>query len=787
MTQPTPSGLFPQRKPESTVNIRRPGQPAQFSGFIIVRLASEAASPKGDTLQVLARERKLFGLLEVLDAYKLETTRRLILGMEPVKVLELEKRAQTTNFPPRHSLTAYWRIDARRAQDAREEIVKRLNALPEVDYAYEEYSVSEPLVNDANDTYAATQDYLDAAPTGIDARWAWTQPNGEGAGVAVVDMEQGWFPNHEDLIAKTPTIIYGDNMDGVGTYKGNHGTAVLGQIVGVDNTVGVVGAAPAVTSVRMSSHYDAGTGTNLNVAAAITNAIPAMQPGDVLLLEVQRNFLPTEVDDGDFEAIRLAVAWGIIVVEAAGNGDNDLDDYMSGAGDFILNRGHADYRESGAIMVGASESALPHDRWQWSNYGSRIDCYGWGENIVTCGYGDLDPGAGDNSTYTDTFGGTSGASPMIVGAALILQGMHEANTGTRLSPGQMQALLSNPATGTPQGAGRAGNISVMPNLRAIVEDTLGLVPDIYLRDNVGDTGSVPSTGSISASPDIIVRPDLSPDPDAEFGEGSGNENSNTLGYEAEAGQPNYVYVRMKNRGGADANGATATVYWSEVSTLVTPDMWNLIGTTAPVNAPMGDTLVVADPITWNGVPGTGHYCFVGLLGHAQDAAPPLPPATDWDGFRNFIRNHNNVTWRNFNVVDEVPDPNGVPAIFPFLIAGAPDKSREFHFEIIRRLPQAAEVWLEAPIALARRLQQERLLHVEYNPNDKMARIRLPATGRIPIKPMILPARARFRCRFVVKGMPEMKKGGHSIAIRQIFEEMEVGRVTWFFHPRKRNK
>ena len=41
------------------------------------------------------------------------------------------------------------------------------------------------------------------------------------------------------------------------------------------------------------------------------------------------------------------------------------------------------------------------------------------------------------------------------------------------------------------------------------------------------------------------------------------------------------------------------------------------------------------------------YCFVAMLDHAQDPAPPIPPATDWNGFRNLIRNHNNITWRKF--------------------------------------------------------------------------------------------------------------------------------------------
>ncbi len=778
------------------INVGRPQGPEQYTGFIIVRLSPQLPAVECGDLMDLARKLHLQALSALLDHFDLSSSRRVIKSLSPEKILRLEREAAQSELPPLHSLTSYWRIDVRHRPGNVDEILKRLNELVEIDWSYPELLGSDPAVNDADDTYAAGQDYLDAAPTGIDARWAWTQANGEGAGVAFVDMEQGWFPNHEDLVAKSPTLIYGDNRDGVGTYKGNHGAAVLGQVVGVDNTLGVVGAAPGVTSVRMVSHYDAATDTALHVADAIVAATVAMSPGDVLLLEVQRSYKPTEIDDADFDAIRLAVAHGIIVVEAAGNGNSDLDAYTNGAGDRILNRTHADFRESGAIMVGSAVSTVPHDRYVscgvgcGSNYGTRIDCYGWGEDITTAGYGDLDAGTGDNSTYTDTFGGTSGASPMIVGAALILQGMYHATTGGfRLSPLQMRALLSNPATGTPQGGGVAGNISVMPNLRAIISNVLCLAPDIYVRDSVGDTGAVPSPNNISASPDVIVRPSAVADPTLAFGEGSGTENSNTLGYEAEAGQDNFIYVRMKNRGASDANGATATVYWSNVATLVTPDMWNLIGTTTPVNVPDGDTLVVTNPLTWPAaeIPATGHYCYVALLDHPQDPAPPLPPgppAFDWDGFRAFIRNNNNVTWRNFNVVDEIPKLEGEPAVLPFLIAGAPDRARFFDLEIIRNLPRAAEVWLEAPLAVIKQLLKDRRWPVKIDREKQIARLLLPSHPCIPFCGVRLPAKARYRTTFYVRGAKGMEAGGHAIAIRQLFENEEVGRVTWQFHRRR---
>ena len=52
-----------------------------------------------------------------------------------------------------------------------------------------------------------------------------------------MDLEQGWFLTHEDFVSKAPALLYGDNRDGVGTYVGNHGTAVLGEVVADDSTV----------------------------------------------------------------------------------------------------------------------------------------------------------------------------------------------------------------------------------------------------------------------------------------------------------------------------------------------------------------------------------------------------------------------------------------------------------------------------------------------------------------------------------------------------------------------
>lgn len=127
------------------------------------------------------------------QVFDLMATQRTVRSLKPEPILELERKAALTEFPPLHSLTSYWRIDLRDRPERIEEVVTRLNALPEVDRAYREFDVTDPLVNDVDDDYAADQDYLDAAPTGIDARWAWTQPNAEGSGVAGSTSSRGGY------------------------------------------------------------------------------------------------------------------------------------------------------------------------------------------------------------------------------------------------------------------------------------------------------------------------------------------------------------------------------------------------------------------------------------------------------------------------------------------------------------------------------------------------------------------------------------------------------------------
>lgn len=760
-----------------------PRKVEQPSGFVVIRLSPEAGALRSneaaDTLAAHAKQHGLRRLSQVLEHAGSPESHRVVRSVAARKILEMEREAAHTQYPPLHSLTQYWRLDLRdRSREETAKLIEFLASLPEVDSIWDQPLVTLPAVAPGDDPYNGSQGYQDAAPVGIDARWMWAQPNGEGAGIGIVDVEGGWRTTHQDLAGKSPTLIHGVSYP---SWE-DHGTAVLGEIVAIDNSAGVVGTAPAINSIRMSSIYDS-SGTQ-NVTDALAAAVAAMSVGEILLIELQVGYKPLETLDDWLDIIRLATARGIIVVEAAGNGNTNLDAWTTSGGLLRLNRTSAAFVDSGAIMVGASVSTVPHERWFASNYGSRIDCFAWGENVTTTGYGDLDNGGGNpDGWYTDTFQGTSSASPIIVSAAALVQSKYLATTGTRLSPGQMRVLLSNPATGTAQGTTVAGAIGVMPNLAAIVP-ALGLVPDVYLRDWVGDTGAIPWTGPICGSPDVIVRPSAVANAQFVYGEGSGTENSAALGDVVEFGQDNFIYVRVRNRGGAPSTNVVATVYWSPPSTLVTPSMWQIIGSVTIPAVPVGDVLTVSPALTWPkaGIPGTGHYCFVAILHHSNDPAPPIPSPLGWSAYYDLIRANNNVTWRNFNVENVLPDTPDAITSFAFHLTGAEDRARQFAFEVERKLPADAMLMLEGPLKLLVRLKGENPWELARSEDGKNARLTLPALPRIPLPPTLIGRGARLPCVFKIISGKTRVEYGHGVAIRQMYRNEEFGRINWQFAP-----
>lgn len=253
-----------------------------------------------------------------------------------------------------------------------------------------------------------------------------------------------------------------------------HGTPVLGIMFMSDNSIGGVGVVPAARGHVVGVTRVVNGGPQEIPAEAILEAASFLSFGDVILTEVQvgdanGTEMPAEIFDAEFEAIRLVTAMGITVIEPACNGRADLDEPIARLGDTnppraFLNRNSPDFRDSGAIMVGAGSSTLPRTRLGFSNHGSRIDVHAWGENILTSSVTYVN---GDWQDGYDAFPGTSGAAPIVAGAALSIQGMLAANGRAKLSPAEMRELIK--VGGTPTANPSADRIGVQPDLRAIID------------------------------------------------------------------------------------------------------------------------------------------------------------------------------------------------------------------------------------------------------------------------------------------------------------------------------
>ena len=368
------------------------------------------------------------------------------------------------------------------------------------------------------------QAYLDPAPLGMDIRYAWTLPGGKGENVKIADIELNWNVQHNDLsaaISNAFILVRGiDRLpdDNQNQANINHGTAVLGELIAAPDGIGVTGIAHGS---RIGLINPLTSGSTPDVAGAIRKATSKLDPGDVMLLELSvagprfdpftgKGLAPIEYQPDIFAAIQEATSNGIIVVESAGNGFEDLD-HPAYASAFNRNN-----RDSGAIIVGAGRpegdiygSGPDRTRTEESNYGSRVDIQGWGRAVVTSGYGDLRFEQGPNNWYTIDFAATSAATAMVAGAAAVLQSIVKERGRAPLTPDEMRRLLVS--TGTPQTGNLGEHIGPRPDLRAAITGLDSTVVDpMIARVKFKSGGKMVIDGAGFTDDDSIIEIDGAP-------------------------------------------------------------------------------------------------------------------------------------------------------------------------------------------------------------------------------------------------------------------------------------
>jgi subtilisin family serine protease len=361
------------------------------------------------------------------------------------------KEIDLRSFPADHSIYHYEyyhiydNIDKARALT----LCQQLQSLPDVIYCTlapdtknmqpPETAVSEKRFADKNaqsDTpdFSPLQGYLEELH-GMNVRKAWLKGvTGEEAIVRHLDF--GIYRNHEDFQEGNIIVVNSRSEE----EDCDHGTASVGCISAGNNGFGVTGIAHG----SLLYFYDT---DDFDLIVEQAN------PGDIVSIDNQYNvdnfLVPMTSSKSWWDRIKNLTEKGVIVILAAGNGGVDLSDPTI----------FPDYGDSGSLLVGAC-SPSNGLRLDFSNYGHSTSLINsWGDDVVSTGYSSLQKLPGNNRNYTQTFSGTSSATPLCAGALALLQS-YAKKQAVILTPESMKEILS--ATDYEEGV--AGKIGKRPNV-----------------------------------------------------------------------------------------------------------------------------------------------------------------------------------------------------------------------------------------------------------------------------------------------------------------------------------
>ena len=176
--------------------------------------------------------------------------------------------------------------------------------------------------------------------------------------------------------------------------------------------------------------------------------------------------------------------------------------------------------------------------------------------------------------------------------------------------------------------------------------------DLYIQDTPEDIGNEPNNESDNfyISPDIWVR---------NTNDGAMNREHQNAVFRPSG--PNFVYVRVRNRGCYASTSSNVTLYWAKASSgLSWPDPWT--GAVSIAGASMGGmigtqpTSVIAGASStilvfpWSPPNPNDYSSFGADKAHFCLLARILPPAiTETTSLWDNVKNNNNIAWKNIEV------------------------------------------------------------------------------------------------------------------------------------------
>lgn len=288
----------------------------------------------------------------------------------------------------------------------------------------------ELMVNPGDDEFYDEQWHLenDANDADIDATTAWKVADGSGIVVAVIDS--GVDASHPDLAGQ---IIKGwdhvdddDDPSPVGTGDEEaHATVIAGLIAAADNDIGVVGIAPGAKILNMRA-CEGGFCAGEHLINAIYDSVD--RGADVINLSLGSY----DTEDLALEAaIDYARLRNVVVAAAAGNEDVDLDRLEEEEGLILIPGG---LPLANIVTVGASDWA--DRRAEFSNYGSVVDVFAPGVDMVSTGLG---------TSYIQAPGGTSFSAPLAAGIAALLLS-HDSGISYQEQVARITAFTESPVS-----------------------------------------------------------------------------------------------------------------------------------------------------------------------------------------------------------------------------------------------------------------------------------------------------------------------------------------------------